>query len=364
MRKILHIILYFTLTGYSLKAQEKADQYYTSSLIELSEMLEGNREQNFKRAVFVVENAFFEGGIDFDKYCKKIGDLKWLCEEYINANRNNFLYDGEDKEKIIVNAAIFKIITEKIPILLSTTDTVYHLPYTYDFTDIWGREDWSKMFVAKLLDTHTGNCHSLPFLYKILAEELGITAHLALAPNHIYIKHRSEKLGMYNSELTSATFPVDAWLMASGYIHLDAIKSGIYMDTLSLQQSIALCIVDLAKGYERKFGTGNGEFILLSCNMALKYYPNCINAMLLKAEILKNKFDAIKEQHGAKHPGEIFHVKEAKGLFTEYELLIGHIHQLGYRKMPEKMYLEWLVSLKKEEEKYVNKKIISNFHIK
>jgi len=33
---------------------------------------------------------------------------------------------------------------------------------------------------------------------------------LSLAPNHIYIKNYSEKIGWYNTELTSATFPTDA----------------------------------------------------------------------------------------------------------------------------------------------------------
>jgi len=33
------------------------------------------------------------------------------------------------------------------------------------------------------------------------------------------------------------------------------------------------------------------------------------------------------------------------------------IHELGYRQMPEDMYLNWLVSLKEEKDKYANKKI-------
>ena len=77
--------------------------------------------------------------------------------------------------------------------------------------------------------TRKGNCHSLPFLYKILAEELGAKANLALAPNHIYIKHWNEKDGWYNTELTSGIFPIDSWLMASGYIHLDAVANKLYM---------------------------------------------------------------------------------------------------------------------------------------
>ncbi len=38
--------------------------------------------------------------------------------------------------------------------------------------------------------------------------------------------------------------------------------------------------------------------------------------------------------------------------------LYAKIHQFGYRKMPEDMYLNWLVSLKNERSKYENKNII------
>ena len=90
-----------------------------------------------------------------------------------------------------------------------TTITDYP-PYSYDFTDFDGKEDWRQMFVIKLLQTHSGNCHSLPFLYKILIEENGEKANLALATNHIYIKHQIKKSGWYNTELTSGIFPIDA----------------------------------------------------------------------------------------------------------------------------------------------------------
>lgn len=61
--------------------------------------------------------------------------------------------------------------------------------------------------MSKLLDTQKGNCNSMPYLYKILAEELGVDANLALAPNHVYIKHNIKSLGWYNTELTSGIFP-------------------------------------------------------------------------------------------------------------------------------------------------------------
>ena len=44
-------------------------------------------------------------------------------------------------------------------------------------------------------------------------------------------------------------------------------------------------------------------------------------------------------------------------IFKEIEKELAIIHKLGYRQMPEEMYIDWLVSLKEEKQKYANKKI-------
>jgi hypothetical protein len=207
--------------------------------------------QDFKQAVYEVENAFYDGELPQILFDKDIENLLGFIEI---VRENDVLdYHATDKESIATLAAIFKVMTDTTYFNIEG-ELYYHEPFTYDFNDVFGREDWSNMFVSKLLALNKGNCHSLPYLYKILAEELGETAHLALAPNHIYIKNYSQKTGWYNTELTSASFPIDAWLIASGYIHMDAIRNEVYMDTLSKKESLALTLLDLAQGYERKFG--------------------------------------------------------------------------------------------------------------
>lgn len=43
---------------------------------------------------------------------------------------------------------------------------------------------------------------------------------------------------------------------------------------------------------------------------------------------------------------------KAKELFDLMNKEYAHIHKIGYRSMPENMYLDWLVSLKTERAKY------------
>ncbi len=360
MKRFLNILIFALLCHYSIAQTNQKD--YENAFDKLNCMLNETCALNFKEAVFMVENAYFSNNLNLEILENEINLLKSLSIE-VDRTRE-LIYDGQDKEEVQKFASLFTVMTDRITIMLDSANFFLHKPFRYDFNDIFGQNDWSNMFVSKLIMTKKGNCHSLPYLYKILADEVGAKSHIAVAPNHFYIKHQSRANGWYNTELTSGIFPIDAWLMASGYIHLDAIVNKLYMEALNDKQSIALCMIDLAKGYEKKLGLlSDYDFILKCCDTALKYYPHYINGLLLKAETKKKQFDALMEKYYAEYPTDIFYIPEAKQLFMEMNKLYAEIHQLGYRKMPNEMYLDWLVSLKEERSKYENKNII-NFNTK
>lgn len=335
--------------------------YYDTAFHEIELMLLDSINPSFKKAVFLTENAFLDNRMSYEKFCGEIENITQIVKLFDKAN--DLKYSYEDKEEIEKLGAIYYLMTDTVNIILN--DNLYHhLPFKYNFEDIWGEKDWSNMFVSNLLMTHKGNCHSLPFLYKILAEEMNVNAHLALAPNHFYIKSKCKRGGWYNTELTSATFPIDAWIMASGYISVQAVQNRLYMDTLSLKQSLAICLTDLAQGYNKRFGVdANLNFTLKCTELALKYYPNYVNALLFRAETLKLKFDKFAKLHEHDNNSENTK-KDANMIFEEMEAAYVNIHQLGYRTMPKEMYLQWLMELNQEKNKYLNKKIISNFKTK
>lgn len=215
---------------------------YNESYEKVQELLRANG--SFKKAVFITENTF-QHILAEKEFLDYINVLTALAER----NRARYYarsYYISDSANYLLNRSIFSTICDTTRIKNGSAKITL-LPYTYNFKDPNGKLDWTNMFVTKLLATHKGNCHSLAYLYKILADELGASCWLALAPNHIYIRNYSQKIGWYNTELTSGAFPTDAWIATTGYVSIDAFRSGIYMDTLSNQQSIALCILDLAK---------------------------------------------------------------------------------------------------------------------
>lgn len=351
MKYKLYLFTLVIISSCAINAQNSIS-IYQITYNKIDSMLKGTATLSFKNAVFDTENAFLDNQLDYKKINQEIEALIKLANSV--STNEQMTYSDSDKNIVLKNAAVFKVIADTISIKIKQNQIVLRTPYTYDFDDMWGEKDWTKMFVSKLLVSGKGNCHSLPYLYKILSEELNIPAYLAFAPNHIYIKTFSKKMGWYNTELTSGTFPVDAWLMASGYISVEAVQNGLYMDTLSTKQSVANCLLDLAQGYQHKFGKDNPDFVLKCCSTVLKYHPTNVSAMLTKAEAQKSYIQTCMKAKNVKTPQELFTDNSIKETYFDMEQTYVKLHQLGYRRMPEEMYTKWIASLKNEPNKYNN----------
>jgi len=347
-QKYLLLVILF-LYIYDATAQE-IDNVYIHSFSSIDSMLTGQRTLNFKLAVFETESAYVDRVLKPQKLNHELDVLLHLVQDISSSNLIS--YNDKDEKNITKQASIFKVLTDTIIIPIDSSRFFVHKSYKYDFDDPFGEKDWTNMFVSKLLTTGKGNCHSLPYLYKILAEEMGIAAYLAFAPNHIYIKSYSEKTGWYNTELTSGTFPIDAWIMASGYVTVEAIQNGLYMDTLSTKQSVANCLVDLAQGYQHKFGKDNPDFVVKCCNTCLQYHPTNVNAMLTKAEAQKYYIQAQIKAKNVKTPQQLFANNTIKEMYEDMEQTYVRLHELGYRRMPEEMCKKWISLLKSDPKKY------------
>lgn len=311
----------------NLEIQEK----YCRGFNQLNILLQGDK--SFKEAVFLVESIYSGEVIKFREFDSVIEMLTDLTT-YYNKYQRVLKYNQPDSLNYIKNYAIFAILFDTL--YTQSIETSFKQKATISFAylhdDPFAECDWTNMFVSKLLLTGKGNCHSLAYLYKIIADKVGAKCWLALAPNHIYIKNFSQYFGWYNTELTSRSFPTDAWIMASLYIHPDAVRSGLYLDTLSNRQSIALCVLDLAKGYEYQTHNYYDGFILKCCELVLQYHPVNPMALLLKAETLRKVYDMqLKERN-----------IEAPETYKKMEEAYATLAKLHYREMPKEMYLEWV----------------------
>lgn len=300
--------------------------YFKNAYSDITDMLENNKMGDFKRAVFDVENAYFLGSLDYGLFCNAIDRLGEQCKSLANGHLIDYEFD--DSVDVKKNASIFKIITNK-RIVLRDSNLYLTRSYGYDFDDPSGKGLYEHTFVSRLLNQNTGNCKSMSYLYKILAEELHTHAWLALAPMHIYIKGKSKKTGFYNTELTTAEFPSDVQIANSGYISTEAMVNSLYMDTLSENETLALCLYDLARAADKKVHSNKEDFVRLCLSKCLEYYPNFINALIFKARLSKLAY--------------IAEPSETNRAIMERNYL--HFLKLGYRKMPEENYHSWIKAL-------------------
>ena len=325
--------------------QKQFDKAYT----ELENMLDGKQTASFKRAVYLVENAYYNDSLDYNLFVSFIDFYKTITLAYNKANKMTG-YHFADSIKQNLNASLFKIFTDTIK---AENNLIVSYPFQYNFDDALGNKELSSTFISNLLMTKKGNCHSLPYLYKILTEELGTTAYLSLAPMHIYIKQFNKKVGWYNVELTSGHFPLDGYLMATGYISHQNIVSKLYMDTLSYKESIATCLMDLCYAYMRRLDTlANPNFILKCANKSLEIKPNYISGLLRLNGI--NEYLYIKYTN--EHKTELAKVYKQGFIDSNKKLM-----KLGYQDVSKETFAKWYTTYQKDKSKYDNPEINTNF---
>ena len=234
-----------------------------------------------------------------------------------------------------------------------------HYPFQYDFEDYMGFEDWSNMFVEKALATNSGQCHSLPLLYLILAEQIGAKAHLAYSPNHTYVRFKDDVGNWHNVELTNGMLTTDAFILLSGYIKAEALQNEIYMNPLDEKQLLSHILFDLAKGYAVKYGYD--EFVKEVIDKAIELYPNNINAQMVMSDFKTLRFQYVQKQLNIS-PQNIDNYPKAKELLDEMLAQYDRLDNLGFENMPLDAYENWLNSLNEAKQKQESNQLFMNLN--
>ena len=344
--------------NYSLPSYSNIEStaYYRKGFDQLNKLDPNNF--SIKDATFIIENAYFEEKENYSEF----HNLVKQTGNFIREKMTELNYDPNSN--IAKNFMLFKFFSDTLEI---KSKDLKHLPFKYDFEDYMGIEDWSKMFVSKLLATGKGQCNSLPRLYLILAEEIGAEAFLSLAPNHSYIRFRDDYDNWYNVELTNGMFTTQTFILQSGYIKSEALQNEIFMQKMSSKQLLAQLLADFAMGYTRKFGYDSFAKEVIDKSLLLD--PNSISANMLKSNYLTVQFEYVANQaninpHNNQELQNIRYFPKMIELLNQVNSQYSQIDNLGYEYMPPKAYEEWLSSLKDEKQKQDSKELENQFNIK
>jgi len=193
--------------------------------------------------------------------------------------------------------------------------------------------------VTNLLKTKKGNCVSLPFLYKILANEVGAKSHLATAPKHLFIKIQDDSGEWHNHEVTVGSFSRTSFIIESFGVTDRALQSGLHMELLTELESIGYLLEQLIFYYEDKTGKYYGDIVMKAINAGLKVRP----VSMLLGTLLEEKAFRIfyfLEQNNLPHNNlEIVKANPyTNKLNEEITILKQQIDDMGYVKFSAKRY--------------------------
>ena len=307
--------LYILLLISQLSANSQtmiAEDFYVSAFNEMSDMLAGRDSLSIKRAVFMAEWAYYEGKLDYKiDFCNEIDRIVKYINLFYDANKFSSYKTGK---QMALNEYFSRPYSGN-----------YYKPYTYDFKSFSeDKESWDSQFVSKVLKTHNGQCRSLPWLYKILANEVDANVSLAHAPSHCYIMYKDEDNftpeDWINLELTTHQMQPTWWIKKDFEICDSAILVGTYMTPLTDVQTVACQMADLALGYAKKFHRYD-EFTFYCANRSLEFYPMNPNAWLIRGKSLDRMFRIHLARTGDRFDKYAAHllqlIKESKSHFDK-----------------------------------------------
>ena len=322
----------------------KRDLQTFENALQQLKTLAKNPSATLEDAFYITESAFGKPYLSKQEYTNQINKSvsfiqTWMKQNNINPNDNEAKHLAIQKfmsEPLTVGESIG---SKEHGVVLKTKQ---HLPFFYDYNDYQAEQDYRNFFVTKALATGGGQCNSMPMVYLLLAEKLNAPTYLTFAPQHSFIKYQNNDGSITNYEATSNWHINDLWYQENLFISPEAIKSGIYMDTLNKQKIIAQCMLELATQYTYKipFILDRGEFIKKCLWESDRYYPkqNNINAYFLYSIYLKGSLQYFLYDHNITNLDQIKNNEFAYSLQKEYQQNEAYIKELGYQDMPKEMY--------------------------
>lgn len=297
--------------------------YFDIAIDEIEQILKGEKPLSFKRAVFLVENAYYEGSISWEGYNNELLRIKPILNKMID-DRNLRQY------KTAGNWAVFTYMSDSIP------ENNFR-PYRYDFENFMSDTDFESVMVTRLLKTKRGNCRALPYLYKILADEVEAEAFIAIVPMHCYVKHRDEEGNWWNLGMTTGSFSRSSFIMETFNVSEVAIRSGLFMKPLSDVESVAYLIYDLLCFYEQKTGRYSDDFVRKCYEIGLQYYPNS-QLQICKANDLQFRLRNKMIDMGLNSFRELVPYPELMEEFKIMDAAFKYISEIGYSTMKDEDY--------------------------
>ncbi|WKZ76197.1 MAG: hypothetical protein QY303_04715 [Vicingaceae bacterium] len=305
----------------------------------VKEMLEGKRALSIKDAFYYSEAAYGNLHLSYQEYVNTIEENANFIRQWLKENG----YNPTDPEGLHYGIQQFM------------TDTLYitvdgkrqgHIPYYYDYIDVLSGKDRRNYFVTKTIATGSGQCHTFPITYLILAEALGVEAYLAYNPQHSFIRYKNHKGTIVNFETTVGKFLPNAFYIETLPVMAEAQRNSLYVTELNKKQVVASVLFDLAVNFIKEHWLYDKSFIHECINIAKPYFPNqgFINTAhnYLNKRLLVDEFNNKVQEKGIKDLKEMEKYPDLLQAYQNYYGYMESVSKLGIQDFPEDEYLRML----------------------
>lgn len=301
---------------------------------------------------------------DYAAHMKRIQAILEQPEDRIDLARAELSIDQLIDPSIDINATLKKLdamateIRRKLPPRPSSLDKVQALreylyvkgewnrnqPFQYDFSDPKGTRVRNKL-LPNFLASRKGNCVSMPFLFIMLGQKLGIEVTAAEAPAHVFVKYRNEAGQWFNLETTSTGGPTaDASYREQAPMTDEAIANGVYMRPLSKKETVTVMLGTLMQHYaeQRQYG-----LVVAVANLILKHHPNSVTALLSRGSMYGRLFE-IGMQEFEEMRGMVPFLPEERALLQYY----AKSNQADFERAEA---LGWRMPTPEDDQRYLQK---------
>jgi regulator of sirC expression with transglutaminase-like and TPR domain len=221
-------------------------------------------------------------------------------------------------------------------------------PYKYDLDDPLGKNIRNKLLTTYLV-TRKGNCVSMPLLFIILGQKLGLDVTAARAPLHIFVKFRDEKGQITNVEATSGGFKQDASYEVDFPMTKQAIANGLYLRRLSKRETVTI-IIDTLQEFNKTQGLYERRITI--ADAVLKVYPKDVTSMLVKGF---SYYKLLEKNFINKYPTPAEIPLEERAYYQELglnnRLWFNNAEALGWREQTEADDAKYLRTIEKVKAK-------------
>ena len=152
--------------------------------------------------------------------------------------------------------------------------------FSYDHDDPYGLDVRNKL-LSDYIQDRSGNCITMPFLFIILGQRLGLDVTPAMAPLHVFVKFTDDDGVTHNLEATSGAGRArDQHYRDLLPITDAAISNGVFLTALDAEQSVA---VIAAVVVEDLIAQERYHEAMSIADILLEHYPMFAYIMVKKA---------------------------------------------------------------------------------